>query len=93
MQGLIPAIFYLRCPSLLNVSTIAMSFIIIDGALLQRASTVIVGEVTTNVTLNLSLSPELPSTFIWHSQFSYSESKITLTVRQRDSQGIRLTMR
>lgn len=46
--------------SILTVACFATSFVIVDGPLLQRASTVIPATVTSNVTLNLHLPPEAP---------------------------------
>ena len=54
------ALFYGRL-SLLTAACIATSFAIIDGPLLQKASTVRSATMTNDVTLNLKLLPEVPS--------------------------------
>lgn len=46
--------------SLLNIACLAGAFVIIDGPLLQRASTVRQGSQLANVTLDLILPQELP---------------------------------
>ena len=55
--------------SLLNLACIASAFMIIDGPLLQRASTVVRGDQPRNVTLQMIMPPELPtglSGYYWH---------------------------
>ena len=47
--------------SLLTAACIATSFVIIDGPLLQKASTVKLATITNDVTLHLDLRPELPT--------------------------------
>ena len=47
----------------LNLIGIAGALVVIDGPLLQRASTVVRGSQTSNLMLNLKLTPELPNGF------------------------------
>jgi len=54
---------YGRHVSILTLACIAVSFVIIDGPLLQRASTVVAAETTKTVMLDLRLPAELPSAF------------------------------
>lgn len=56
------AIYYGKM-SLLTLACIAASLAIVDGPLLQKASTVRSATVTKPVTLNLKLIPELPTGF------------------------------
>lgn len=60
---MVRAIFHSRHISLLNIACLAGSFVIIDGPLLQRASTVVPATQSANVTLNLPLPAELPTGF------------------------------
>ena len=60
---MVRAIFHSRHMSLLNIACLAGSFVIIDGPLLQRASTIVSGTQSTNITLNLPLPIELPTGF------------------------------
>jgi hypothetical protein len=72
------ALFYGKL-SLLTAACIATSFAIVDGPLLQRASTVQLATVTNNITLYLTLLPELPTGFsgkyvnheIWYTKHSW----------------------
>ena len=49
-----------RFVGLLNIASLATALVLIDGPLLQRASTVRLTTLSTNTHLNISLSPELP---------------------------------
>ena len=57
------AIIRIRHAGWISVVTLTTFVMIIDGALLQRASSVTSTTVTSNVTLNLQLAPELPTGF------------------------------
>lgn len=62
-HSLVRAVLYSRHMSILNIACIAASFVIIDGPLLQRASSVVPAMVTSEVNLQLVLPPELPRGF------------------------------
>ena len=62
-NSVIRAIFHSRHMSLLNIACLAGSFVIIDGPLLQRASTVVPATLSMDVTMNIPLPAELPTGF------------------------------
>ena len=57
------AFAHLRYVSLLNLACISASFVVIDGPLLQKASTVVRATELRPVTMDLRLVPELPNGF------------------------------
>ena len=82
-QSLVRALLHSRHMSLLTIACIATSFVIIDGPLLQRASTVVTTTTTNNATLHLVLPPELPKGYsgyilqhqIWFSKAFWQSSQ------------------
>ena len=77
-RSLIMAIAHIRHVSLLHIACIAAAFVVIDGPLLQRASTVELATQSTNVTLDLKLWPQLPTGFsgIVHNHFIRSQTEV-----------------
>lgn len=57
----VQAVAKLQHLSVLNIACIAAAIVVIDGPLLQRASSVTRATQTTNVTLDLQLLPEIPA--------------------------------
>lgn len=62
-RSVVQALFHARHLRLLNVACFAAAFVIIDGPLLQRASSVVRATQSSNITLNMRLPPELPTGF------------------------------
>ena len=80
-HSLVRAILHIKHLSLLSVVCVATSFVIIDGPLLQKASTVVPATSVSNITLDLTLLPELPSGFGGYATFqALDESKMAETV-------------
>lgn len=82
-QSLMRALLHSRHMSLVTIACICTSFVIIDGPLLQRASSVVPATTQSNVTLHVVLPPELPKGFsgfdhdnqIWFSKAFWQSSQ------------------
>ena len=55
------AILLDRHKSMLVVACVSATFVAVDGPILQRASTVVLAIPNENVTLTMSITPELPT--------------------------------
>ncbi|KAK5173051.1 uncharacterized protein LTR77_003173 [Saxophila tyrrhenica] len=74
-RSIVSAVAYLRHLSVLNIACILVAIVVIDGPLLQKASTVVSGTTTSDVTLYMHLLPELPSNFsgtVWNHRITAS---------------------
>jgi len=68
----------------IRLATILVALMIVDGPLLQKASSVITATQTETVTMNLTLAPELPTGF---SGYSQNEIGVTSSASMYIAQG------
>lgn len=62
-RSVVQALFHARHLRLLNVACFAVAFVIIDGPLLQRASSVVRATQSSDISLEIRFPPELPTGF------------------------------
>ncbi|KAK3725481.1 hypothetical protein LTR37_000451 [Vermiconidia calcicola] len=87
-RSLLQAIAHIRHISLLHLACVAIAFVVIDGPLLQRASTVVRATQASNVTIDLNLLPELPTGFTGRVKdgIIMSENDVTSLLRDHITQ-------